>query len=79
MLLVTSRERLRLSGERVVEVPPLDVPEAADSDQVLQRSDATALFIDRAHTAGSDLDLDHDGKPLPKSGAGSTESRLPSS
>ena len=60
MLLITSRERLRLSGERVVEVPPLQVPEAADNDEVLQRSDAVALFIDRARAVGSDLDLDHD-------------------
>jgi predicted ATPase len=59
VLLVTSRERLRLSGERVVEVPPLQVPEAADSAQALLRSDAVALFIDRARAAGSELDLDY--------------------
>src|SRR5829696_4724292 len=58
MLLVTSRERLRLSGERVVEVPPLQVPEAVAD--VLRRSDAVKLFIDRAHAAESDVDLDHD-------------------
>jgi predicted ATPase len=60
VLLVTSRERLRLSGERVVEVPPLAVPGAVDSDEVLRRSDAVELFIERARAAGSDLDLDHD-------------------
>ena len=59
-LLVTSRERLRLSGERVVEVPPLQVPEAVADADVLRRSDAVELFIDRALAAGSDLDLDHD-------------------
>jgi predicted ATPase len=60
MLLVTSRERLRLSGERVVEVPPLQVPEAVADADVLRRSDAVELFIDRARAAGSDLDLDQD-------------------
>jgi predicted ATPase len=59
MLLVTSRERLRLSGERVVEVPPLQVPEVVDDADVLRRSDAVELFIDRARAAGSDLDFDH--------------------
>jgi predicted ATPase len=59
MLLVTSRERLRISGERVVDVPSLDVPGAVDSDEVLRRADAVELFIDRARAAGSDLDLDH--------------------
>jgi predicted ATPase len=59
-LLVTSRERLRLSGERVVEVPPLQVPEAVADADVLRRSDAVELFIDRARAAGSDLDLDQD-------------------
>jgi predicted ATPase len=60
VLLVTSRERLRLSGERVVDVPPMHVPEAVDDDQELLRSDAVALFLDRARAAGSDLDLDHE-------------------
>ena len=60
MLLVTSRERLRLSGERVVEVPPLQVPEVVDDTDVLRRSDAVELFIDRARAAGSNLDLDPD-------------------
>ena len=60
MLLVTSRERLRLSGERVVEVPSLEVPGAVDDAAMLRRSDAVELFIDRARAAGSDLDLDHD-------------------
>jgi predicted ATPase len=60
MLLVTSRERLRLSGERVVEVPPLEVPGVVDNADVLWRSDAVELFIDRARAAGSEQDLDHD-------------------
>jgi predicted ATPase len=59
VLLVTSRERLRLSAERVVEVPSLQVPDAADNDEVLRRSDAVELFIDRTRATGSDLDLDH--------------------
>jgi predicted ATPase len=60
MLLVTSRERLRLSGERVVEVPPLQVPDLADDADALRGSDAVELFIDRARAAGSHLSLDHD-------------------
>jgi predicted ATPase len=60
VLLVTSRELLRLSGERVVEVPPLQVPGAADNDEAWQRSDAVALFVDRARATGSGLDFDHD-------------------
>ena len=48
VLLVTSRERLRLSAEHVVEVPLLQVPETADNDEVLRRSDAVELFVDRA-------------------------------
>ena len=59
-MLVTSRERLHLSGERVVEVPPLQVPEVMDHADVLRHSDAVELFIDRARAAGSEQDLDHD-------------------
>ena len=58
VLLVTSRERLRLSGERVVEVPPLSVPDTVDAEALLH-SDAVELFLDRARAVGNDLDLDH--------------------
>jgi predicted ATPase/predicted negative regulator of RcsB-dependent stress response len=44
-LLVTSRERLRLREERVIELMPLDVPEAGGD---IYLSDAVTLFIDRA-------------------------------
>ena len=60
VLLVTSRERLRLSAEHVVEVPAMQVREVVDDVDVLRHSDAVELFIDRGRAAGSDLDLDHD-------------------
>lgn len=45
--LVTSRERLRLRGEVIVDVPPLEVPPEGASDAAL-RYDAAALFCERA-------------------------------
>jgi predicted ATPase len=60
VLLVTSRERLRLSAEHVVEVPPLDVPGTVDDPEMVRRSDAAELFVDRARAAGSDVNLDHE-------------------
>ncbi|HEX5729490.1 ATP-binding protein, partial [Microbacterium sp.] len=60
VLMITSRERLRLSGERVVEVPPLGVPRDLDDIDVLQHSEAIELFVDRADAAGGSLHLDHD-------------------
>ncbi len=56
-LLVTSRILLRVSGERVLPVPPLGLPDdpsgatAAD----LERAPATALFLDRARAARADF------------------------
>jgi len=46
-LLATSRERLAIGGEQVLDVPPLDVaaPEASDGGP------AVRLFLDRAHAA----------------------------
>jgi predicted ATPase/DNA-binding SARP family transcriptional activator len=44
-LLATSRERLGVDGEQVLEVPPLEVP-APDAEEA--RSDAVRLFCDRA-------------------------------
>ena len=50
--LVTSRERLRLRGESVVEVGPLKAPENDDEDTV-----AVELFLDRAQRARPGLEL----------------------
>jgi predicted ATPase len=59
VLLVTSRERLRLTGEQVVDVPPLKVAGAVEDAHEPRSSEAVELFIDRARAAGADLDLDH--------------------
>ncbi len=51
-VLVTSQEVLRIGGETVFRVPPLALPatDHVDLDEFL-RSDAVALFIERAHAA----------------------------
>jgi predicted ATPase/DNA-binding winged helix-turn-helix (wHTH) protein len=55
----TSREPLRLEGECVYRVPPLDVPadDTENIEEVLQHS-AVRLFIARARAAERDLSLD---------------------
>src|SRR2546422_10718561 len=56
-VLVTSRERLRVRGERMFAVPPLAlVDPTADADLVLT-SEAVALFVARAGAATSDFTL----------------------
>lgn len=49
-LLVTSRSRLGLYGEQEFEVPPLALPERTgrETAEQLSRSDAVALFVERA-------------------------------
>ena len=52
-LLATSRQPLGISGERVLQVPPLTVPgESSESAQ----SEAAALFVARVSEAGVQLD-----------------------
>src|SRR5882672_10477843 len=52
-LLVTSREPLRVSGEHVYRVPPLEVPAEDDEDmEDVFRRGAVKLFVSRAHAAG---------------------------
>lgn len=54
VVLVTSRERLAVSGERVVELPPLECPPAGANDAAVAGSAAVRLFVERAREAGGD-------------------------
>jgi predicted ATPase/class 3 adenylate cyclase len=57
-ILVTSRERLRLSAEHVYEVPPLMLPDATQDDLgALLETDAIALFVARAGAVKPDFVL----------------------
>jgi predicted ATPase/DNA-binding winged helix-turn-helix (wHTH) protein len=55
-ILVTSREVLRVSGECVYRVPPLEVPamDEKDADDILRRG-AVELFVARAKASDSDF------------------------
>ncbi|GAA3236167.1 LuxR C-terminal-related transcriptional regulator [Nonomuraea helvata] len=55
-ILATSRQALHLTGERILEVPPLTVPEAAEAttDDALQ-NEAVRLFEDRAASVVHDF------------------------
>jgi predicted ATPase len=59
-VLMTSRERLHLSGEREYPVPPLGLPapDQVASPDVLSRYDAVALFVERARAVKPDFRLD---------------------
>ncbi len=61
-ILVTSREPLRVAGERVVLVPPLPVPrDGAGVDPVTALGhDAVALFVERATAVAPDFRLTED-------------------
>lgn len=63
-ILATSRQPLGISGEKVVPVPPLPVPEAGErttSDRVAQ-SEAVVLLVERARQAGGPFELDGDNR-----------------
>jgi predicted ATPase len=59
-VLVTSREILRLRGEHVVEVPPLDVPPPEVSGERLRGFEGVALFLDRVAAVRSGAEPDED-------------------
>ncbi len=50
-VLVTSREPLRVRGERVFPVPSLSLPHPQASSDVIASSEAVALFVERARSA----------------------------
>jgi predicted ATPase len=58
-LLATSREPLGVDGEQVLRLGPLGLPEGEELG-VLERSEAVALFVDRARAARWDFTLDAD-------------------
>jgi predicted ATPase/DNA-binding XRE family transcriptional regulator len=56
--LVTSRAPLRVRGEHEVRLAPLAMPQGGEPAPDLDAYAATALFLERAHAARSDLVLD---------------------
>jgi predicted ATPase/DNA-binding CsgD family transcriptional regulator len=58
-IVATSRQRLGVSGEAVVLVPPLTTPDPATphTADALTHIEAVALFVDRARLASSDFEL----------------------
>ncbi|MEO1058684.1 MAG: BTAD domain-containing putative transcriptional regulator, partial [Actinomycetota bacterium] len=58
-VLITSRRPLAVPGERHWRLPSMSLPRAEDApDAWIDRSDAVALFVDRAHAASVALDRD---------------------
>jgi predicted ATPase/DNA-binding CsgD family transcriptional regulator len=55
--LVTSREPLRLSAERVVAVPPLALPASGASAEASAEADTVQLFVARAQAVRADFAL----------------------
>jgi predicted ATPase/DNA-binding CsgD family transcriptional regulator len=58
-ILATSRQRLGVSGEAVVHVPPMTTPDrtAAHTADGLSHVESVTLFVDRARLASSDFHL----------------------
>lgn len=56
--IVTSREILRLGGEQVYQVPPLEVPRGGEPAEALSSFEGVELFLDRARAVRPELSLD---------------------
>ena len=59
-ILVTSREALRIRGERLFAVPPLTLPDDVTSEAAVARSEAGRLFVERARDARPGFELTDD-------------------
>ena len=64
-VVVTSRIRLQVSGEHVVQVSPLDVPDPASllSLEQLTQYESVRLFIDRGRAANAGFRIDEENAP----------------
>ena len=60
-VLVTSRQALRIRGERLFPVPPLSLPAVAASADAVAHSEAGRLFLERARDAHPGFELTDDG------------------
>lgn len=58
-VLATSRDSLRIAGEQIWPVPPLDLPDVGATTSVVsaRETDAVRLFIERAHQTQPGFDL----------------------
>jgi predicted ATPase len=56
-LLATSRRALGADGERVIDLPPLPLPDEGATPEELAMNPAVALFVDRARAARADFRL----------------------
>lgn len=57
-VLATSRERLNVEGETTWRLPPLKMPETADTASSAASTDAVRLFVDRARSGRPGFDID---------------------
>lgn len=58
-VLITSRAPLRISGERVVALPPMRLPQGTITPEALLASDASQLFLERAQRRSTLPPLDN--------------------
>ena len=58
-ILATSRERLAIDGEHVIELEPLSCPGDTDDRTRIEESEAVRLFVSRAEAAGARLANDY--------------------
>jgi predicted ATPase/DNA-binding NarL/FixJ family response regulator len=63
-LLVTSRTLLHVVGERLITVPPLDLPPHNADFETLRQHAAIALFVERARAFDPQFALSHDNAPV---------------
>ncbi len=65
-VLATSRETLRISGERDIRVPPLALPDlnGHGTDDALADAPAVQLFVERARAARADFALSAENGPI---------------
>jgi predicted ATPase/DNA-binding SARP family transcriptional activator len=62
-VLVTSRTRLQLAGEREYDVPPLAVPNGSGDVELLARNDSVTVFVSRARARDRGFRLDEENAP----------------